>query len=134
MVSMVATFAVLTHVCRLASQAQPANNLVTKVSALGNSFEVVLQALLEVLLGPLFLLIFGSKKVPFGDSHTLKAAAKKVELLVHVLGIIFMILFPSHQELRFEVQNGVGQRIFGAESGSVGCDFAGHLSSVGCGP
>ena len=62
---------------RLASQAQPANDLVAKISALGDGFEVILQALLEVLLGPFFFLIFGSKKVPFGDSHALKAAAKK---------------------------------------------------------
>ena len=104
------------------------------VSALGDNLEVVLQALLEVLLGPLFSLVLGSTKVPFGDSHALKAAAKKVELLVHVLGIIFMILFPSHQELRFEVRNGVGQLIFGTESRAVGCDFAGHFSSAGCRP
>ena len=108
--------------------------MVTKVSALGDGLKVVLQALLEVLLGPLFPFVFGSTKVPFGDSHVWKAAAKQVELLVHVFGIVFMIIFPSHQELRFEVRNGVGQRIFGSESRSVGCDFAGHFSSAGWGP
>jgi len=83
------------HVGWLASQAKPSNDLVPKVGALGNSFEVKLLALLEVLLSPLVSFVL-STKVPFCDSHTLKAAAKKVKLLVHVLRVFFMILFQSH--------------------------------------
>ena len=47
------------HVCWLASQAQPSNDLVSKVGALGDGFKVVLQALLKffsVLLSPSYLL------------------------------------------------------------------------------
>ena len=118
------------HVGWFASQTQPANDLVAEVSALGDGFKIVLHALLEVLLGPLLLVILGSAKVPFGDGHALEAAAKEVELFVDVVGILLVILFPSHQELRLEVRNGVGQRVLWAETCLVGCDVAGHFSSA----
>jgi hypothetical protein len=45
------------HVCWLASHAKPSNDLVPKVGALGDGFEVILQAHLE------FILV--GTKVPF---------------------------------------------------------------------
>ncbi len=77
------------HVCWLASQAKLSNDLVPKVGALGDGFEVILQALCEVLLGPFVYFILAGTKVPFCDSHTLKAASKKILLLVHLLRFIF---------------------------------------------
>jgi hypothetical protein len=119
------------HVCWLASQVKPSNDLVPKVGALGDGFKVILQALLEVLLGPLVSFVLAGTKVPFCDSHTLKAAAKWVKLLVHVLRVIFMILFRSHQELCFEVRYGIGQRVLGAKLPFVRGNVAGHFSSAG---
>ena len=105
--------------------------MVPKVGALGDGFDVILQALLEVLLGPLVSVVLIGTKVPFRDWQALKAAAKEVELLVHVLRVIFMILSPSYQELCFEVWYGVGQCIFGAKPPFVGGNIAGHFSSAG---
>jgi hypothetical protein len=76
------------HVCWPVSQSKPSNDLVSKVSTLGNGFEVVLQAPLEVLLSPLVSFEWVATKVQFCDWHTLKAAAKKIVLLVHVLRVI----------------------------------------------
>jgi hypothetical protein len=78
------------HVCWLASQAKPSNDLVSRVGGLGNGFKVILQAPLEVVLSPLVSFVLVGTKVPFCDCHTLKAAAKKIKLLVHVLRVIFM--------------------------------------------
>ena len=69
------------HVCWLASQAKPSNDLVSKMGALGDGFEVVLQAPLEVLLGPLVSFILVGTMVPFRDCHTLNAAAKRLNFL-----------------------------------------------------
>jgi len=122
------------HVCWLASQAKKLNDLVLKVGALGNGFELILQAPLEVLLSPLDSFIRVGTKVPFHDCHTMKAAVKKVKLLVHLLRVIFMTLFLSHQEHCFEVQYGVSQHVFVAEQPFVGGNFAGHFLSAGCRP
>jgi hypothetical protein len=57
-----------------------------------------------------------------------------MKLLFHIVGIVFMYLVPSYEELLVEVWFGVGQFIFRAEQPSVGGYIAGHISSAGCGP
>ena len=117
----------------LASQAEPSNDLIPKVGALGGHFEIVSQALLEVLLGPFCSFILGGTEIPLCGGSTLDAIVEQIELLVHV-GILLVILVPSHKELLLEIRYGVGQHILGAKQTSVRGDIAGHLSSPGCRP
>ena len=118
----------------LASQAEPSNDLIPKVGALGSHFEIVSQALLGVLLGLFCSFILGSTKIPLCGSSTLQATAKQIELLVHLIEILLAVLVPSYKKLLLEVQYGVGQCILGAKQTSVGGNIAGHFSSAGCSP
>ncbi len=93
----------------LASQAEPLNDLISKVGALGGHFEIVSQALLEVLLSPFHAFVFGGTEIPLCGSSALQATTKQIKLLVCVLGIILVVLVPSYKELLLEVRYGIGQ-------------------------
>jgi hypothetical protein len=86
------------HVSWLGFQTQPSNHLVSKVGALGDGFEVIPNAVLEVLLASLRAFILRSTKIPLRDSSALEAVAEQVELLVHVLRVILVILFPADKK------------------------------------
>ena len=103
------------HVPWLASQAQPSNHLVSKVGALGDSFKIIPNAVLEVLLGPFCSFVLCGTKVPFCDSRALETDVEQIELLVHVFGIFLMIFIPSNEKYLLKIGYGVGQCILGAK-------------------
>jgi hypothetical protein len=65
----------------LASQVEPSNDLIPKVGALGGHFEIVSQALLEVLLGPFHSFVLGGTKFPLCCGSALQAPAEQIKLL-----------------------------------------------------
>jgi hypothetical protein len=108
--------------------------LIPKVGALCGHFEIVSQALLEVLLGPFHAFVLDGTEIRLCGGSTLEATTEHIELLVHVVGILLVILVPSYKELLLEVLYGVGQCILRAKETSVRGDIAGHFSSAGCRP
>ena len=112
------------HVSWLASQVEPSNDLIPKVCALGSHFEIISQALLEVLPGPFCALVLGGTEIPLCGGCTLDATAEQIKLLVHVVGILLVILVPSYKELLLKIRYRVGQHILVAEQTSVRGDIA----------
>ena len=121
------------HVSWLASQAESSNDLISKVGALGGHFEIVSQALLEVLLSLFRAFVLGGTKIPLCGDSTLQAAVEQIKLLVHKDRILLVVLVPLYKKLHLKVRYGVGC-ILEAKQTSVGGNIAGHFSFAGCRP
>jgi hypothetical protein len=65
------------------------------------------------------------------ESHSsLKAAAKKIELLVGIVQVIPVVFVPSYKKIHFEVRYGVGQCILRTKKPFVRGNVARHFTSI----